>query len=460
MNDTLVKNCKIVTEAGIFEGCIAIENGKVSALTSPGNAPMANIAIDAKGKYVIPGVIDPHVHISGPSHLMQSETESAACGGVTTVVSFWGSESLRKTFETDRVLIERNSLVDMALSLNISGEFGERQIAEIPGCARDFGVTSFKFQPVYRGKEAGVFGFTGPDCGLMFSGLEEVSKLVKEGYPGLVMVHSENFEIIDRFWDRVSHEGRADLQAWTDARPGFAEEEAMRSAIFLADVADAPLYIVHMTGCDHGSGVDFLSGIKAGRTKVIVETCPQYLTLTKDDVILGTLGKTNPPLRDKESLQRLWDGINKGVIDCIGSDHAPVPRQAKDKDIWSATPGLPGVETLLPVMLSEGVSKCRITLERLVELCCRNTAEALGLHPKKGSIRVGADADLVVVDMKKKTKVRSDSLHSSAGWTPYEGREITGWPVITMLRGNLIAEDGEPAAKPPIGKYLARGKVT
>lgn len=220
-----------------------------------------------KGQLVIPGAIDPHVHLPSSENSIRRETRAAACGGVTTIVPFWTSRSLNETFSEDRRLIEQNSLVDMALSLNITAEWGDRQTREIPDYARNFGVTSFKFQPAYRGEEAGTFGFTGPDYGLVFEGFTNVARIIDDGYPGLAMFHAENFEIIERFRHRLMREGKGGLAAWTESRPGFAEEEAMRSAVFLAGVAGARLYIVHMTGCDGGSGVDFLARAKAEGAK-------------------------------------------------------------------------------------------------------------------------------------------------------------------------------------------------
>lgn len=180
--------------------------------------------------------------------------------------------------------------------------------------------------------------------------------------------------------------------------------------------------------------------------------------MTKDDPLLGTRGKVNPPLRDQSSVEKLWRGINEGVVDCIGSHHAPHSIEAKERDIWAALPGFPGIETLLPLILSEGVNKGRITLPKLVEVCSANAAKALGLHPRKGGIAIGADADLVIIDLKKKVKIRSEILHSAAAWTPYEGRELRGWPTLTMLRGNVIMEDGEPIARSSVGRYIPRQK--
>jgi len=456
--DTIIKNCRIVNYDYTFNGSIMIVDGKVSGLAGDGlDLPDAGRIIDAKGRHVIPGVIDPHVHLAQTEDVLRSETRSAAYGGITTMLPIWSSPSFKESFEQDRNLIEQNSVIDVGLSLNITAEAGERQVGEIGDYARNFGITSIKFQPVYRGKEAGIFGFTGPDAGLVFQGFRNISSVTAEGYPGLAMIHAENAEIIAKFWDEVLRQGKSGLVAWTDARPGFAEEEAMRSAIFLASVAKTSLYIVHMTGCDGGSGVDYLAREKAEGTCVAVETCPHYLTLTKDDPDLGNRGKVNPPLRDKDAIQKLWWGIREGVVDTIGSDHAPNPLKAKQRgDIWSALPGFAGMETLLPILLSEGVNKERINLQKLVEVCSYNTAKVFGLYPRKGAIIPGADADLAIIDLKKRAKVKGESLHSCAGWTPYEGRELTGWPVLTMVRGNVVIEDGEVIAKRPIGKYIPR----
>ena len=242
------------------------------------------------------------------------------------------------------------------------------------------------------------------------------------------------------------------MAAWDDARPGFCETLDVQRAISIANLTKAPLYVVHV---HHGASVDVIAKAKSEGIDVVAETCLHYLMLDRNHP-LGPLGKINPPLTDKASSERLWQGIREGTISCIGTDHCSVTKEMK-KEMWKgATPGVPGVENLLPLMLSEGVNKGRITLEKLVEVLCYNNARTFGLFPQKGTIQVGSDADLVIVALDKKAKMTMNRDHGCYDYILYEGWEVKGWPVFTMLRGNVLVENGKLVTKPGIGKYIPR----
>jgi dihydropyrimidinase len=269
----------------------------------------------------------------------------------------------------------------------------------------------------------------------------------------MAMVHAENMSIIHPLKAKYIEEGRNDLKAWTDARPDIAEEEATRRAIWYAKETGSRLYIVHMT---IGRGVEWVKQAKAEGVNVIAETCPHYLVLTKfDDEKVGALGKVNPPLRDEESQRALWEGLRDGTVTCLGSDHSTVvPRPDKVRDgIWS---GFPGMGILLPIMLSEGYHKGRISLEQLSAVLCRNNAQTYGLYPRKGVLRIGSDADLTLVDLEQERVVSADYMQSAANWGLYDGWNLKGWPVMTIVRGETVMQDGEIVGSESHGQYVPR----
>jgi dihydropyrimidinase len=456
--DIVVKNCKIVGTEGVVNAGIAIDEGKILAVAKDGSLPKADKTIDAKGRYVIPGVLDPHVHyaLGRPyEEDCKSESRSAAGGGVTTMMLMtWDptkeihTGSVKEIFETAKNIAERHSIVDIVFHTGLSTD---QQIREIPNYARNMGITSFKLPMMFRGKEAEAMGVPTFDDWKIFTSIKTVGHL---GYPALAMIHAENMEIYDGLREKLVKEGRKDLGAWTEARPSLCEAVAVAKVIRFADYLDAPLYIVHMTSKE---GISIAARAQAEGSRVLVETCPQYLALSwRDFPKEYALGKCAPPLRDRDHSEKLWWGIEKGFVHCIGSDHCAFIGKVDKTDIWMGRSGLPGLETLLPVMLSEGVNKGRISMEKLVEVCCYNPAKIFGLYPRKGSIAVGSDADLSIVDLKKRVKVTTEVLHSASDYTPFEGRELKGWPILTMVRGNVVMEDGEVIGKPGIGKYLQR----
>jgi dihydropyrimidinase len=393
-------------------------------------------------------VVDPHVHIGWPDWTFEEDTQAttkaAASGGVTTTITtLFEPGDLLKAFREKKVSFEKNAYVDGSFH---AGIFTEEHIKEIKEMA-SLGVTSFKFAIPYRGSEV-VPPLVGIDDGIVFSGFQEIAKL---GYPGLAMVHAENIELFFRIKEKFLKEGRKNV-TWHDTRPNYCEEEAMVRCIHFSKVTDCPLYVVHMTIRE---GVDLIRKAKGEGLKVIAETCPQYLTLTKDEDIV--LRKVNPPLRNKEDNEKLWEGIRMGIIECMGSDHASCARKHK-KEFWEAIVGMAGIETFFPVLLSEGVNKGRISIEKLVELCCHNNAKTFGLFPVKGTIMVGSDADLIIVDLDKEKTIRADKLHHISDFSPYEGRKVRGWPVVSIVRGNVIMENGDIVGNKGYGKLIGAQK--
>jgi len=248
-------------------------------------------------------------------------------------------------------------------------------------------------------------------------------------------------------------QGLSGLKAWDAARPDFAEEFAIIRVGYLARKTNAPIYIVHVSSA---LALEAVRREKSLGTKIVAETCPHYLSLAHDEVneYQETFGKVAPPIRSKQDVEALWDGIRDGTITCIGTDHSAKPKEAKSKDIWSSMLGFPGSETMLPVMIT-GATDRHIPLTRIAEVCSCNTAQTFQLWPKKGTIAVGSDADLVVVDMKKEVTIKGENLHSVSGFTPLEGKKVRGLPILTMLRGNVIYDNGSVPEK-RWGKFVPR----
>lgn len=449
--DIVIKNCKIVNPWGTSPAGIAVNNGKIIAIGNDESLPRARRTIDALGNQVIPGLIDTHVHLGLHHSLKDSariDTAGAALGGITTIGNYIGGRkfargSYREKFDEWKEIYEKYAVVDAFFHMFIVSDLQLRELVEN---ARRYCVASFKFIMGYREKELGLVVEESANDGFLYTAFRDIAGL---GYPARAMVHAENMDIINKIKPIIEVTGRQDLGAWTDARPDFCEVLDVERAIRIAKVTKTPLYIVHISAA---GSVDAVAKAKAEGVDVVGETCPQYLTLTRG-AALGPLVKVNPPLRDKESMERLWQGIREGTIECIGTDHCSYTREMK-QDIWTAPPGIPGMRYFLPLMLTEGVNKGRITLEKLVEVCCYNNAKKFGIYPQKGVISVGSDADLVVIDRSKKAKLSGTTNHQLSNFCPYEGWEIKGCPLLTMVRGNIVAEDEKLIAQPGLGRYI------
>jgi dihydroorotase-like cyclic amidohydrolase len=453
--DTVIKNCRIISPWGISTEGIGIKGGEIVALAKDTYLPEATRTIDAKGNYVMPGVIDPHVHMGTYHSLTEDSTTiaiAAALGGVTTlgvylsIGLYSSSDGLSaERFDEWKEIYETHALVDAFFHGRVYSAIDAERILDT---TLRYGLPSHKFSMAYKGFEGQQLGMQGIDDGIIFKGFKAIAPL---GYPARAMVHAENIDVIFMLKKDIESTGRQDLAAWTDVRPGFCEFLDAERAISIARVVNAPLYIVHISAAQT---VNAVAKAKAEGVDVIGETCPQYLTLTKD-APLGPLGKANPSLKDQEDIAELWGGIREGTIECLGSDHVTSTRKMK-QDMWTGVPGFTGTEYILPLMLSEGVDKGRITLEKLVEVCCYNNARVFGIYPRKGIIRIGSDADLVIIDLNKKKRVPAKTKLQLTDFCVYEGWELKGWPILTMVRGDVIAEDENIIAKPGIGKYIKR----
>ena len=439
---TLIENARIFVKGHLVRTNIVVESGKIESV---GKRKITRFdeKIDARDSFVLPGLVDAHAHLHDPKFTNREDftsgTAAAAAGGITTVVEMVLSTPV-DTAERVKTKIgwgKKKSLIDFSLHAGMMNLENLTHIGEIA----EIGVRSFKT-------------FT---CKPYYVNDHTLMSLMREttAHESILNVHAEDEELANENFQRLTFEGRKDPAAHLEWKPNAVEERAIKKVIHFADDLKARLHISHMSTAE---AVGLVRKAKRERIKVTVETCPHYLTLTgKDMKKLGPYLKMNPSLKTPHDLEALWKGLRDGTVDMVTSEHAPGERSEKEvgwNDIWKAWGGVPTIETMLPVLLSEGVNKGRISLARLQKVICENPARVFGLYPKKGTIQKGSDADLVIVDLKIRRKVRGSDLHYKVGWTPYEGWRLQGWPTMTMLRGSIIFEDRQILAKPGETQFL------
>ncbi len=453
MLDLVVANGALVHADGRHAGWVGVAGEGIVALGS-GEAPAARRVVDARGRLVLPGVVDAHVHGTWDDHLISheeffaAETRAAACGGVTTVIDY--AEQLKGETLAERVAVRqaelRTACVDFAVHCAVT-DVTPATLAEIPEVLAA-GIPSFKVFTTYAGSK-----LEDPD---LYAVAEAVGRA-----GGVLCVHAENDAIIERRRARYAADGRWDpiYHAWS--RPEICEAEAIYRVGAFARAAGCHVHIVHLSSASGLRAVREMRGLGA---RVTTETCPQYLLLS-DEAYLGPNGRhviMSPPLRSKEGLPAMWGGVADGTFSAVVTDHCPFPRRMKEASTrFTEVPGgIPGVETLLPLLYSEGVVKGRIAAERLVSLLCTGPADLFGLE-RKGRIQVGYDADLVVFDPAAGWTVEPAALHGTSDFNPYAGTEVRGRVEVTISRGEVIYEGGRFIGAPGRGRFqtrrLARG---
>jgi dihydropyrimidinase len=451
--DVIVKGGALVDATNVVQGDLCIRDGKVQAVVRDAAPERAARVVDASGCYVLPGMLDAHVHpIYADS--METLSLSAAHGGITTLIHFigsgnftaWGAKpewSLADSIDHFRGEGETTSYLDFAFHAAIAQADDHRKT--IPAGVA-LGVTSFKMFLAYKSR------------GMMLSDdqMMEAMEIMRDT-GALAMVHAESGCAIDYLEQKLIASGKTTAEHYLPSRPNTLEEEATFRASAFARVARCPLYVVHMS-CREAIAVT--TRAKATGQAVFAETCPHYLVLTDEAVRRhGANFKIGPPLRSTEDVEALWTAVRDGYVDVIASDHGAHPPEAKRRganDIFAAPFGVPGSETLLPLMYHFGVHEGRIPITRLVELLAERPAKIFGLYPTKGTWQVGADADLVLLDAKGSTTITASTQHSRAGYTAYEGMELRGRVVQTIQRGRTVFERGTLAARPGWGRFLPR----
>jgi dihydropyrimidinase len=459
--DTIIRGGTVATAADTFVCDVGISAGRIAALGMDLGA--AAEIVDATGKLVLPGGIDSHVHFSQPSAPgvvmaddFASGTLSAAFGGNTLVLPFalqQKGQSLREVVKDYHALADGNCYVDVSFHLIIT-DASERVLGqELPALVND-GYTSFKVFMTYEG------------LALSDREILEVMAVARET-GALVMIHAENYDAIRFLTDRLERAGKTAPQYHSTSRPIPVEREATHRAISLAELVDVPLMIVHVSNRE---AMEEIRRAQQKGLKIYGETCPQYLVLTAKDMeglnMEGAMYVCSPPPRDEASQQACWEGLQQGVFSVFSSDHCPFryddPQgklHPKGRTSFRWVPnGIPGVESRLQILFSEGVKKGRISLNDFVALTATNHAKAYGLYPKKGTIAVGSDADIAIWDPEKQVTITQKLMHHGTDYTPYEGFAVTGWPVSTMVRGQFVVRDGKLVGGKDAGAYVAREK--
>ncbi|MFX1319990.1 MAG: dihydropyrimidinase [Promethearchaeota archaeon] len=456
--DLVIQNGTIVTTDTTWRADIGITDEQITAIKKKLKPGSETQVVDAKGMYVFPGAIDAHVHFQLPiggtisADDFENGTKAAAMGGVTTVIDFATQEkggTIQEAVEARRKEADDKVCIDYGLHAGITDWNDETQ-SEIQLIIKS-GIPSFKMFMIYR--ERGLMA----DDGMLFQGLEETKK-----HGGMISVHAESASILDMLIKRYANEmGRLGAYAHALSRPDFTESEAVQRVIKWAEATGGRLYIVHMSA---GESAQYVHDARARGVDVYAETCPQYLLL--DDSIFkqknGHYYATCPQVKKKTDNERLWQGLETGDIQVIATDTCTLNTQQKDTwggDFRKIPYGLPGVETMLPLMYTEGVGKQRFSVNHLIALISTNPAKIFGMYPQKGTIALGSDADIVVFDPNKKVILHAHDLQTNCDWSPYENWSLKGYPNTTISRGKIIVSGGEFIGECGHGQFLKRKPI-
>ena len=459
--DLIIRGGTVVTASDTVRADIGVRGGKIVAVAEA-LADGAR-AIDASGLLALPGGIDSHVHLAQPSgggvkmaDGFETGSRSAIAGGNTTVLPFAlqpRGESLRAAVMKYHREADGNSYCDYGFHLIVTDPTPSVLGQELPALVAD-GYSSFKVFMTYD------------DMVLNDRQLLEVFECAR-GCGALVMDHCEGYDAIKFMTQRLEAAGKTAPYFHAVSRPEVVEREATHRAISHGELLDTPIMIVHVSGRE---AMEQIRWAQQRGLKVYGETCTQYVTLTADDLKGLDMDESggkyvcSPPPRDRASWDAIWEGIRGGVFQTFSSDHCPffyegtagkLNPKARTSFKWVPN-GIPGVEARLPILFSKGVGEGRITLNQFVALTSTNHAKMYGLYPRKGSIGVGFDADIVLWDPNRRETIRQEIMHHGADYTPYEGMAVTGWPVMTLLRGETVAEDGRIVGAKGGGNFLKR----
>ncbi len=456
----LIKNGMIVTAGDFFKGDIRIKDGIIREIGENLKGNGEEI-IDAEGKYVIPGGIDVHTHFSLDVGIavanddFRTGTIAAACGGTTSIVDHIGQgskgSSLRSRIDHYHQLAAGKAVIDYSFHGVIAYDVDDEKIRDMKELTKE-GIESYKIYMTY---------------GQRINDAEavEVLKTAKENN-AIVSVHPENHDTIEYLKKYYVENGMTSSEYHAKSRPEECEAEAVNRILSIAHlVGDAPIYIVHLSS---NMALDYVKmARRRGQKNIYVETCTQYLVL--DDELYkqpGTEGLKyvmSPPLRNKSNHEKLWEGIRNGDIQVVATDHCPFSYEKEKvpmgKDDFTKCPnGAPGVEARMPVLFSEGVMKGRISINKFVEVTSTNPAKICGMYPQKGTIAVGSDADIVIIDQNKRVTATKDIFHENVDYTAYEGLELQGYPVMTIVRGKVIVKDNKFVGEDGYGRFIKRYK--
>ncbi|HEY2184947.1 MAG TPA: amidohydrolase family protein [Xanthobacteraceae bacterium] len=445
--DLIVRNGTLVIPGvGQFRADVGIRGEKIAVVSDSIGQPAAEV-YDATGRTVLPGIFDPHIHLGNEqSYESETETETRAAiiGGVTTVGIFLRSleDSYFQHLPAFCKAMNERSFVDSIFHPQI---FTGQQIEEIPAYAEQYGIRSFKF---YMSGMPGIVKSVTDD--VLLHGFRTVASL---GGDAVACVHCETGALIDRAHSELkTRKPEGTLADWEDAHPAVAEALAIQTALYLANVAGAHLYVVHLSSCQ---GLEVVRRARRSGMRFTVETTTPYLGINSSDPN-GFLAKMVPPVRTPEHQAALWEGVRDGSINTVGTDNTSRALATKrpQAGLHGSRPGLPALGTHLPALLHYGRVR-GVPLEILVERATRGPAQVYGIYPQKGTIAVGSDADLVVVDLEEERVVRAEDLQGMSDFSPFQGKSLRGWPVATIKGGTVVAREGKITANPN-GRYLSR----
>lgn len=460
--DLLIKNASIPQGDRQVSADILVKDGVVAAIGGSNSGFSATETIDATGFLVLPGCIDSHTHINDPGFTHREDfltgTGSAAAGGITTIIDMpcCSVPSVRSVADLENKIshVKDKAIIDYAMWGGVTGEDVRNNNLSIVKEQVEAGVVAFK---VYMTPSVPTYPRVS-DAEM----LECFYAVAETGLP--IGIHAENFSICDFYVQKLKNSGRMDGPAWAEARKILAEKVAIELGISFSEETGARLHIVHMST---GIGSTLIGEAKKRGLNVTSEVCPHYLTLNAQDAMTehGVFAKIAPPLRTKEDNEVLWKGLANGSVDFVATDHAPyeiaTEKKADGMDIWTSFPGIPGVETMVPVIVSEGYNKGRLTLSRLVEVLSKNAAIHYGIYPKKGAMEIGSDADFTIIDLNKEWTVDQDQMHNKARFTPLHGMKLKGKIVKTVVRGKLVFEEAKGVVgEAGYGKLIKRQTIS
>ena len=449
--DLVIKNGTVVTPENTFDGGVAIHDEKFVAIGTNDSLPEGTREIDAKGKHILPGLIDGHVHFREPGMTHKEDfgtgSRSAVAGGITCVVDMPNTippVTHPEQVEEKKKLAEEKSLLDFAL-LGVVVQTNADQILPM---AR-VGAVGYK---IFFGETIGNLPF--PDDGVC----QDVFRNIAESRLPLC-IHAENRQIMYHHLNRIKEEGKTDPVNWESTRPAICEAESVHHALFFAETFGTKMHVLHMSS---KQAAGMVRDAKARGLRITAETGPHYLLREpKDMEKVGPLLKMNPPVRTRDHGEVLWDGLLNGYVDMIATDHSPHTLEEKGADadgnmlkpaIWDCISGFCGVETAVPLILTE-VNKGRMSLNHYVRVASENPAKVWQVYPQKGALRVGSDGDVTIVDMDKEGAIDIHKLHSKNNPSPWHGWKVKGMPVTAIVRGHVQMQDGEPVGE-PIGRMV------
>ncbi len=443
--DTVLYNAKVYTSTGLVEAGIAIDQDRIVRVAKRPNLPKASRQVDLKGNIALPGIIDSHVHLRDQQLAYKEDftsgTSAAAAGGITTVIDMPNNQPPTMSAGT---LQERMRLAEPRILVNVAFNAAfPTHTREIPEIAK-IGAVGFK---LYLPQQIGGID---PDDD---QALLEAFKAVRQTKVPIA-VHAEDKATIEQEQKKLMRQRRNDLEAFLEAHSIEAEEKAIRRINQLSRKSGSHVHICHVSS---GPGINIISKAKKLGFDVTCEVTPHHLLLTSKKLKkCGNVALEVPPLRKPSDVANLWRSLQKGSVDTIASDHAPHSLEEKNAEpIWDVKPGIVGLETMLPLLLTQ-VNKRRLTLERLVQLMCENPARIYRLKDR-GSLRKGSIADITVIDLRKEHRIDASSFHSKAKFSPFDGWKTKGMPIKTFVNGQLVMDKGEIVAEPGCGRIAVRG---